>query len=150
MWDHRLSNCDTWVPERMGSRAHRLSSSAPCGILDPRPGIKTPNLALQGWFSTTGPPGKSLWPPCIRTVAHHYFYHKCPFFPFTDLITMCHYFTWLLLLLGFPGGASGKESPCQCMTHKRCVFNPRFWKIPWRRKWQPTPVGQWSLAGYSP
>ena len=31
------------------------------------------------------------------------------------------------------------------------------WKIPWRRKWQPTPVllpgeshGQRSLAGYSP
>ena len=36
-------------------------------------------------------------------------------------------------------------------------FNPRVRKIPWRRKWQPTPVflpgeshGQRSLAGYSP
>ena len=36
-------------------------------------------------------------------------------------------------------------------------FNPWVGKIPWRRKWQPTPVflpgesqGQRSLAGYSP
>ena len=36
-------------------------------------------------------------------------------------------------------------------------FDPWFEKIPWRRKWQPTPVflpgkfhGQGSLAGYSP
>ena len=36
-------------------------------------------------------------------------------------------------------------------------FDPWVWKIPWRRKWQPTPVflpgeshGQRSLVGYSP
>ena len=36
-------------------------------------------------------------------------------------------------------------------------FDPWVGKIPWRRKWQPTPVfspgefrGQWSLVGYSP
>ena len=36
-------------------------------------------------------------------------------------------------------------------------FDPCVGKIPWRRKWQPTPVflpgkshGQMSLAGYSP
>ena len=40
---------------------------------------------------------------------------------------------------------------------KRCGFNPWVRKIPWRRKWQPTPVflpggshGQRSLVGYSP
>ena len=38
----------------------------------------------------------------------------------------------------------------------RCWFNPWVGKIPWRRKWQPTPVflpgksrGQRSLVGYS-
>ena len=64
---------------------------------------------------------------------------------------------------GFPCGASGKEPACQCRhkrhkrTHKRHGFNPWVGKIPWRRKWQPTPVflpgeshGQRSLAGYSP
>ena len=40
---------------------------------------------------------------------------------------------------------------------KRCEFNPWVGKMPWRRKWQPTPVflpgkshEQRSLAGYSP
>jgi len=56
----------------------------------------------------------------------------------------------------FPGGASGKEPACQCRRHKRHWFDPWVRKIPWRRKWQPTPVflpgefqEQRSLAGYS-
>ena len=32
---------------------------------------------------------------------------------------------------------SGKESTCQCRRHR---FDPWVGKIPWRRKWQPTPV----------
>ena len=53
---------------------------------------------------------------------------------------------------GLPRWLTDKESPC-----KRCMFDPWVWKIPWRRKWQPTPVflpgeshGQRSLVGYSP
>ena len=34
---------------------------------------------------------------------------------------------------GFPGGSSGKESPC----HSRSC---RFGRVSWRRKRQPTPV----------
>ena len=48
----------------------------------------------------------------------------------------------------------GKEPTCECVRHG---FAPWVGKIPWRRKWQPTPVflpgeshGQRSLAGYSP
>ena len=41
---------------------------------------------------------------------------------------------------GFPGGASSKETACQCRRQKRCRFDPWVTKIPWRRKWQPTPV----------
>ena len=59
--------------------------------------------------------------------------------------------------MGFPGGASGKESACQCRRRKRCRFNPWVGKIAWRREWQPTPVflppesqGPNSLASYSP
>ena len=58
---------------------------------------------------------------------------------------------------GFPGGASGKESAYQCRRHRRCGFDPWVGKVPWKRKWQPTPVflpgessGQRRLAGYSP
>ena len=54
----------------------------------------------------------------------------------------------------FPRWLSGKESACQC---RRPRFNSWVGKIPWRRKWQPTPVflpgeshGQRSLAGCSP
>ena len=55
---------------------------------------------------------------------------------------------------GFPDGASGKEPTCQC---RRLAFDPWIGKIPWRKKWQPTPPflpgnfhGQKNLAGYSP
>ena len=57
---------------------------------------------------------------------------------------------------GFPDGASGKESACQCRRHKRRRFDPWVRKIPWRRAWQPIPVflpgkshGQRSLGDYS-
>ena len=41
---------------------------------------------------------------------------------------------------GFPGGASGKESTCQCRRCKRYGFDPWVEKTPCSRKWQPTPV----------
>ena len=42
--------------------------------------------------------------------------------------------------MGFPGGASGKETTCQERRCKRSAFDPWVGKIPWRRKWRPTPV----------
>ena len=64
------------------------------------------------------------------------------------------YYIWLLYARGPPWWLSGRESSCHC---RRPRFNPCIRKIPWRRKWQPTPVflpgkscGQRSLAGYSP
>ena len=55
-----------------------------------------------------------------------------------------------------PRWLSGKESACQCRRHRRSRFDPWVGKIPWRRKWQPTPVflpGKFhehrSLAGYT-
>ena len=63
----------------------------------------------------------------------------------------------LITHLGFPGGASGKESTCQYRKHKRCRFGPWVGKTPWRRKCQPIPVfltekshGQNNLVGYIP
>ena len=53
-----------------------------------------------------------------------------------------------------PHWLRGKESACQC---RRLGFDPCMGTIPWRRKWQPTPVfwpgespGQRSLVGDSP
>ena len=39
-----------------------------------------------------------------------------------------------------PWWCSGKESPYQCQRCRRCRFDLWVRKIPWRRKWQPTPV----------
>ena len=36
-------------------------------------------------------------------------------------------------VMGFPGGASGKEPACQCRGLKRHGFSPWVGKIPWRR-----------------
>ena len=55
------------------------------------------------------------------------------------------------------GDNSGKEPACPCRRHKRCVFDLWVREIPWRKKWQPTPVflpaescGQRGLAGCGP
>ena len=52
-------------------------------------------------------------------------------------------------MVGFPGASDGKDS--------LAAQDPWVGKIPWRRKWPPTPVistgefhGQRNLAGYSP
>ena len=56
-----------------------------------------------------------------------------------------------LLSSGFPGGSEIKASAC---NFGRPGFDPWVGKIPWRRKWQPTPVflpgesqGRGSLVG---
>ena len=59
-----------------------------------------------------------------------------------------------LLEVGLPWWLSGKEPSCQCRKHG---FHLWVRTIPWRRKWQPTPVflpgksqGQKRLVSYSP
>ena len=56
----------------------------------------------------------------------------------------------------FPGGASGKESTCQCRRHKRREFDPWVGKVPWRRTRpplqnssleNPKDRGSWRVAG---
>ena len=56
----------------------------------------------------------------------------------------------------FPGDAVVKNLPAMQET-RRSEFDPCVGKIPWKRKWQPTPVflpgkfhAQRSIAGYSP
>ena len=50
---------------------------------------------------------------------------------------------YFILDYGLPRWLSGKESTCRCRRCKRSWFG----QIPWRRKWQPTPV---FLSGKSP
>ena len=71
-----------------------------------------------------------------------------------SLVFLMLLFTFWWDIWSSPGGSAGKESACQC---RRLGFYPWVGKIPWRRKWQPTPVslpgkfhGQRSLVAYSP
>ena len=57
-----------------------------------------------------------------------------------------HYFHWIVWMdilrlcrhrLGLPWWLSSKVPTCQC---RKCRFNPWVGKMPWRRKWQLTPV----------
>ena len=57
------------------------------------------------------------------------------------------------ILAGFPGGSDSEESASYTGDPDSI---PGLGKIPWRKKWQPTPIflpgefhGQRSLAGYS-
>jgi len=85
-----------------------------------------------------------------------------------NICTLCElYFIFFIIVLDnlacpqkpgcFPGGAYGKESTCQCRRYNRCRFDPWVRKIPWRKKWQLTPIffpgkshRQRNLEGCSP
>ena len=95
--------------------------------------------------------------------------HLCPVYLENEIGEIREYFSFHLLSqkrklakclnavkesLGFPGGAGGKESACQCRRCKSLGFYPWVGNIPWRRARQPTPVffpreshGQRSLVG---
>ena len=69
---------------------------------------------------------------------------------------MSIFVTWLITR-SLTGSGSGKETTCQCRRRKRRGFDSWVGKIPWRRKWQSTPVflpgefhGWRTLVGYSP
>ena len=44
---------------------------------------------------------------------------------------------------GFSWWLRHKESVCQCRRHR---LNLWVWKIPWKRKWQPTPFPAWEIT----
>ena len=65
------------------------------------------------------------------------------------------YLIVFILIRGLPRWCSGKEFACQYRRCRRLWFDPWVEKIPWYRKWWPTPIfwpgkfhGKWSLEGY--
>ena len=104
----------------------------------PDPGIK-PGSPAGGLFTTA--------PPCVQK-SHGPFHMPPPF--------------WRLLERGrcFLTDSVVKNPPVNAGECRRCMgrgFNPWVGKIPWTRKWEPTPVflfgefhGQRSLVGCSP
>ena len=73
------------------------------------------------------------------------------------LLLLLFFFLFVFWSFYFVLEYSGKEPASQCRRCRRHGFHPWVGKIPYRRKWQPTPVflpgkfhGQQNLVGYSP
>ena len=64
---------------------------------------------------------------------------ECDAIPFSRRSSRPRNWTQVSCTVGrcFPGGSDGKSGCLQC---GRPGFDPWIGKIPWRRKWQPTPV----------
>ena len=60
-----------------------------------------------------------------------------PLFPLSPAFTTIRGIFFFRGCVKFPGSSVSKESACSA---GRPGFNPWVRKIPWRRKWQPTPV----------
>jgi len=87
-----------------------------------------------------------------KTVSQHKLIQDCALATFNGF--SIHIFYILIHLYTSPQLAQWYRI---CLPRKRFGFDPWIGKMPWRRKWQPTPVfwpgeshGQGSLAGYSP
>ena len=86
-------------------------------------------------------------------------WNKCgtSFLP-CDFFSESLYLQWCIIIGGFSAGSAyNKEPACQCKRHKKCRLDRCVRKMPWRRKWQTTPIflprkshGQKSLVDYSP
>ena len=167
-----------WVsrPGRMGSQkshmafvwagSYRSLCPAPHHCPDPTTDIQT-HITLQKAFSahlcvytTSHTHTHTPHHTCTYTKKHTYTYttqtntlpsaHKC------TQNTPQTYIYPTTYIQGFPHSSVGKNLPSVQETWVR-LFGSWVGKIPWKRKWQPTPVflpgeshGQRSLAGYSP
>ena len=132
--------------------ALRLQSTGPMGLVAPQ------HVESSWTRDRTCVTCIGRWVLIYWTIRETLVYFLClgnSFLPqgYKDILLSC--FIFFFRHLGFPGGSDGKVSVClQC---RRLGFDPWVGTIPWRRKWQPTPVllpgkfhGQRSLAGSSP
>ena len=89
----------------------------------------------------------SWLPLAIATITHRKLTHINTYYSINT-----YFLSSSVIYKDFPAGSDGKVS----LQRRRPGFEPWVWKIPWKRKWQSTPVllpgkshGQRSLVGYS-
>ena len=101
-----------------------------------------------------------LW----RAIGYIYVNSQCVHVPICVHIHVCIHHTYTKMCIcvcryicRLPRWLSDKESASQCKRCRRRSLDHEVRKIPWRKKWQPTPVflpgkfhGQRSLEGQSP
>ena len=78
--------------------SHSLSCPAVCGILVPQPGIKSASPALEDWFLTTGPPGKSLHVLSKEAIVQNFETQSCIYYQ----ISMPIFMFWFVSFLQVP------------------------------------------------
>ena len=74
--------------------------------------------------------------PYLKHMPLSYTYHKCIIIICSEVLKTQVYIQYSASR-GLPRWLSGTESTGQC---RRLRFHPWVGKIPWRRKWQPTPA----------
>ena len=134
-WHHWLDGHEFEQAPGDGERQGSLEQCSPWGHKE---SSMTERL---NWFSYRISRLINMWPrPTVALVIIFYKLYttfQCNPLPWGYLVKDIYIYimscTWGLF-------CSGKESSCQSRRHRRCGFDPWVGKMPWRRKWQPTPV----------
>ena len=107
-----------------------------CPLLSPRVCSNSCPLSQWCYLITSSTVTPSL--PSLNLCQHQGLFQwvGSPYQVAEGLELQLQYLAHLML----PRWLSGKESTCQCRRHQRCRFDPWVRKIPWSRKWLPTPV----------
>ena len=131
----------------------------------PDPGIEPASPALEGGFFTTEPPGKpsylfffsSLFKPKLSRCGQLESFQIATVSFWQDPMICCWKQTHQDISSGNLNINVGDTPKLLCFIIFYSASQLVQWKVPRRKKWQPTPVflpgeshGQRSLAGYSP
>ena len=117
------------------SRRH-CSKGSPWGSVQFIPSLALVTSSAIGFYPFCIP---TFWAYISNQCAHGIDGKAFTHIPQTHMLPMinlhtCAYLCFRLYFQGgFPSGASGKESACQCRGCKRCRFDSWVRKIPWRR-----------------
>ena len=173
---HARLPCPSLSPGVSGiltSRILRLMSIGSMVAIQPSPSLSPPSPPA---FNISQHQGVFQWflPTLLILLSLSGFYRNLIFLSLSFLIYQKRIFTHFFrehlqghcskrvhcTYAGFLGCSVGKESTCSagdCLPCRRPRFSLWFGKIPWRRKWQLTPVllpgkfhGQRSSVDYSP
>ena len=134
-------------------------TESPFRIWNSSTGIPSPPLALfvemfpKAYLTSHSMISGSRWviTPLWSSGLWRSFLYSSSVYSCHNIYVLIYTHKWL------PRWLSDKESTCQCKRHRRRGFNSWVIKIPWRRKWQATPIflprkfhGQRMLAACSP
>ena len=124
----------------MGSRVWEVSSGSSQALEYRLSGCGRQGLVAL-WLVKSSQNRDGTHVPYIgRWIFNHWTAREVQEFPFKHCFSFISQIDFCYFHLGFPGGASGKESACQFRRPKRRGFNLWTGKNSWSRKWYPIPL----------